>query len=92
MCWRRPPDPAVRCSASGPAAWGSQLHVEATPEQIRAWVGDEVEARSFAAAGVDPAAFAVDALAALPGQMVVGGQLVDRFVGVVRDRVSTSMP
>jgi hypothetical protein len=86
------PGPGCSVFRVGPAAWGSQLHVEATPEQIRAWVRDPVEARSFAAAGVDPDAFADEAFAALPGQMAAGEQLIGRFLGVVGARVSTSMP
>jgi GMP synthase (glutamine-hydrolysing) len=70
----------------GPAAWGSQIHLEVTPEVFATWLADPEEQRGLEQAGVDRTAFAEQSRRLLPRQIEGARPLLERFTSLVAER------
>jgi GMP synthase (glutamine-hydrolysing) len=77
--------PGCSVFRGGPAAWGSQIHLELTPEMLAGWAGDPTLGPSLAAGGYDPA----EAPRRLAPQMAAGRAVLERFVALVGERATT---
>ena len=53
--------PGCAVFRAGPAAWGSQIHLELTPEMLAGWLSDPAERDNLEAIGVDVGAFVAEA-------------------------------
>jgi GMP synthase (glutamine-hydrolysing) len=92
----RPPSATVLASTQGPgsaifragtSAWGSQMHLEATPEMLfDNWLPDPVEQNALAQAGLEPDAFLEESRRLLPEQMSAMRIVFDRFAGHVTQK------
>jgi GMP synthase (glutamine-hydrolysing) len=71
---------------TGPAAWGSQLHLELTPDTLDAWLGSREHHAELASAGVDGEAIARGAATHLAAQVAFGRALFERFAELVARR------
>jgi GMP synthase (glutamine-hydrolysing) len=71
---------------AGPVAWGSQIHLEVTPEIFATWLADPEERRGLESAGVDRDAFAEESRRLLPRQIQGARPLLERFAELVADR------
>ena len=85
-CSRRPPAPAARSSAPGLSAWGSQIHLELTPEMLSGWLSDPAVPDGLEALGLDVAAFVRDAPSRLRRQGEATGAVIREFARLVRLR------
>ena len=70
----------------GGSAWGSQMHLETSPEQILAQLGDPVDRGDVTGSGYDPEEFRAEAFRRLPGQMTLGRAVLGRFAALVAQR------
>ncbi|MGZ4388268.1 MAG: glutamine amidotransferase-related protein [Gaiellaceae bacterium] len=75
--------PGCSIFRAGPAAWGSQIHLELTPAMLARWLEDDDLARDVAAAGVDPAGLLADAARRLAAQGRVAETVFERFADVL---------
>jgi GMP synthase (glutamine-hydrolysing) len=90
-----PPGAAVLAETAGPgcaifrigsAAWGSQIHLELTPEMLSGWLSDPPVRDALEALGVDVAAFVRDAPSRLRRQGEATGAVIREFARLVRLR------
>jgi GMP synthase (glutamine-hydrolysing) len=70
----------------GPAAWGSQLHLELTPAMLRRWLDDDDLARDLATAGVEPAQLVAAARSRLAAQNRAAETVFERFADLLLAR------
>ena len=78
--------PGCAVFRAGPAAWGSQIHLELTPEMLSGWLDDPAERDGLAALGLDVDAFVRDAPARLRRQGEATGAVIREFARLVRLR------
>ena len=77
--------PGVALFRVGPAAWGSQMHLEVTPRMlIDGWLSEDIGVSEIEDAGHEIDAFRAESMAALPAQMEESRRVFSRFAGVVR--------
>jgi GMP synthase (glutamine-hydrolysing) len=78
--------PGCSVFRAGPAAWGSQIHLEVTPEVFATWLADPEEQRGLESAGLDADAFAEQSRRLLPRQIEGARPLLERFAWFVAER------
>ena len=78
--------PGCSIFRAGPAAWGSQIHLELTPAMLARWLDDDDLARDLAAAGVDPAGLVAESPRRLAAQNRVAETVFERFAEVLLAR------
>jgi GMP synthase-like glutamine amidotransferase len=78
--------PGCSVFRAGPAAWGSQIHLELTPAMLSGWLSDPAELDGLAALGVDVPAFVRDAPSRLTRQGAATVGVIDEFARLVRRR------
>ena len=78
--------PVCSIFRAGPAAWGSQIHLELTPAMLARWLDDDDLARDLAAAGVDPAGLVAESPRRLAAQNRVAETVFERFAEVLLAR------
>ena len=76
--------PGCAIFRAGPAAWGSQIHLELTPEMLAGWLSDPAERDGLEAVGVDVDAFVREAPPRLQRQGAVTGAVIEEFARLVR--------
>jgi len=76
--------PGCAVFRAGPAAWGSQIHLELTPEMLAGWLDDPAEVDGLEADGVDVASFVREAPARLRRQGAATGPVIREFARLVR--------
>lgn len=77
--------PGVALFRIGPAAWGSQMHLEVTPGMlIDGWLSEEIGVREIEDAGHEIDEFRAESIAALPAQIEESRRVFSRFAGLVR--------
>ncbi|MGZ4379881.1 MAG: type 1 glutamine amidotransferase [Gaiellaceae bacterium] len=76
--------PGCAVFRAGPAAWGSQIHLELTPEMLTGWLSDPAEVEGLEAVGVDVDAFVREAPARLRRQGAATGAVIRAFARLVR--------
>ncbi|HVN62022.1 MAG TPA: type 1 glutamine amidotransferase [Gaiellaceae bacterium] len=76
--------PGCAVFRAGPAAWGSQIHLELTPEMLAGWLSDPAQLDGLEAVGVDVDAFVREAPARLRQQGAVTGAVIQEFARFVR--------
>jgi GMP synthase-like glutamine amidotransferase len=90
-----PPDATLLASSPpgtalfrvGPVAWGSQMHLEATPSMLLdGWLTEAHGIAEIEAAGRPIADFRAECRARLPAQMAHARQVLTRFVGLTARR------
>jgi len=69
-----------------PNAWGSQIHLELTPEMLSGWLSDPAVRDGLEALGLDVAAFVRDAPPRLRRQGAATGAVIREFARLVRLR------
>jgi GMP synthase (glutamine-hydrolysing) len=86
--------PGCSVFRAGPVAWGSQLHLEVTPEMLSTWLADSKEQRELESSGLDRDAFAEQSRRLLPRQMRGTRPLIERFGRLVveSEQVAASSP
>jgi len=78
--------PGCAVFRAGPAAWGSQIHLELTPEMLSGWLSNPRERDALEAIGIDVAGFERDAPSRLRRQGEVTGAVIRAFARLVRLR------
>jgi GMP synthase-like glutamine amidotransferase len=79
--------PGCAILRAGPNAWGSQMHLETTPDILfDEWLPDPAEVAALRRSGGEPAAFERDARARLPQQMDAARPVFARFAELVAER------
>ena len=78
--------PGCAIFRAGPAAWGSQIHLELTPEMLSGWLSDPAVPDGLEALGLDVAAFVRDAPSRLRRQGEATGAVIREFARLVRLR------
>ena len=78
--------PGCAVFRAGPAAWGSQIHLELTPEMLSGWLSDPAELDGLRALGLDVDAFVRDAPPRLRRQGAATGAVIRKFARLVRLR------
>ena len=78
--------PGCAIFRAGPAAWGSQIHLELTPEMLSGSASDPPVRDGLEALGVDVAAFVRDAPSRLRRQGEATGAVIREFARLVRLR------
>jgi GMP synthase (glutamine-hydrolysing) len=78
--------PGCAIFRAGPAAWGSQIHLELTPEMLSGWLSDPAERDGLEALGLDVDAFVRDAPSRLQRQGEATGAVIREFARLVRLR------
>jgi GMP synthase (glutamine-hydrolysing) len=90
-----PPGSAPVAETSGPGcsvfrvsplAWGSQIHLELTPEMVGSWLVDPAVRAELSSAGLDPSRFQREARERLPSQMAGGRAVLGRFAQMAAER------
>jgi GMP synthase (glutamine-hydrolysing) len=77
--------PGVALFRVGPAAWGSQMHLEVTPRMlIDGWLSEEIGVKEIEAAGYEIDEFRAVSIASLPAQMVQSRPVFSRFAGLAK--------
>jgi GMP synthase (glutamine-hydrolysing) len=71
---------------AGPAAWGSQSHLELTPEILNAWLADPVIGEELLQADLPPEVLLSQAAELVPQQAAAAREVFDRFAQLVTDR------
>lgn len=77
--------PGCSVFRAGPVAWGSQIHLEVTPDMFATWLADPVEQDGIESAGLDPNAFAEQSRRLLPCQVHGASPLIERFAELLAD-------
>jgi GMP synthase (glutamine-hydrolysing) len=71
----------------GPAAWGSQAHLELTPSMLLdGWLAEESGISEIESAGYEIDAFRAESRRRLEPQMAAARPVFERFAGLVRSR------
>jgi GMP synthase (glutamine-hydrolysing) len=78
--------PGCAVFRAGPAAWGSQIHLELTPEMLSGWLSAPRERDGLEAIGIDVAAFEREATPRLRRQGEATGAVIRAFARLVRLR------
>ena len=78
--------PGCAIFRAGPAAWGSQIHLELTPEMLSGWLSDPAVRDGLEALGVVVAAFVRDAPSRLRRQAEATDAVIREFARLVRLR------
>ncbi len=78
--------PGCAIFRAGPAAWGSQIHLELTPEMLFGWLSDPAERDGLEALGLDVDAFVREAPSRLRRQGEATGAVIREFARLVRLR------
>lgn len=79
--------PGCAIFRAGEAAWGSQMHLETTPDILfDEWLADPLELDGLAETGADAEAFTADARRRLPVQMEAFRPVFERFADLVAER------
>ncbi len=77
--------PGCAVFRAGPVAWGSQIHLELTPEMLAGWLSDPAERDGLAdASAIDVDAFVREAPPRLRRQGAVTGAVIQEFARLVR--------
>lgn len=80
------PGPGTSIFRAGPAAWGSQVHLELTPEILHRWLADPEMADELREAGIAAERLMADADELLPRQAAAAVQVFERFAKLARSR------
>ncbi len=83
--------PGCAVFRAGPAAWGSQIHLELTPEMLAGWLSP-AELDGLAGLGLDSERFAREAPARLRRQGEATGPVIREFARLVRVREAGGGP
>jgi GMP synthase (glutamine-hydrolysing) len=75
----------------GSAAWGSQSHLEITPEILAGWLADPVIGEELRGAGMPPDQFLLDAADPLPRQGAAASEVFARFAKLVLSRQAAAI-
>ncbi|HEY8624669.1 MAG TPA: gamma-glutamyl-gamma-aminobutyrate hydrolase family protein [Solirubrobacteraceae bacterium] len=77
--------PGIALFRVGPAAWGSQMHLEVTPGMlVDGWLSEDVGVSEIEAAGHEIDQFRAESIATLPAQMAESRPVFSRFAELVR--------
>lgn len=78
--------PGASIFRAGPSAWGSQIHLELTPEILDAWLADPVMGTELRGVGLEPEEFRSRSGRLLPRQAAAAREVFRRFAKLVLER------
>ncbi|HEV7846972.1 MAG TPA: type 1 glutamine amidotransferase [Thermoleophilaceae bacterium] len=85
--------PGAAIFRAGEFAWGSQMHLETTPDIFfEEWIGDPLEQEALRRAGLSPEAFVEETRARLPVQIEASAALFRSFGELVAMRELSERP